>query len=134
MKKYVNLLNAILGAILLIAVKYISPVCTGKVLLQSGKEMPMRCHYTSTAVILIAIILIALSIELYIRKAHPPITFIVLGLILFIIPLDTPFSIGVCMKPMECHSTALWIKIISGILILSGISTFFLKDENSKIV
>ncbi|MCT8978752.1 DUF4418 family protein [Clostridium sp. CX1] len=134
MKKYTNIFNAFLGVLLLISVKFINPVCTGSVVLQSGKKMPMRCHYTSIAAMVIAVAVIVLALELYYRKTYLPITFIIIGILLFLVPMDTPLSIGVCMKPMDCHLTAAWIKGISILLILSGCTTFFLKDKDTKIL
>lgn len=134
MKKYINIFNAFLGALLLISVKFINPVCTGSVVLQSGQKMSMRCHYTSIVAMVIAIAIIVLALELHYRKTYLPIAFIIIGVLLFLIPMNTPLSIGVCMKPMACHQTAAWIKGISLLLILSGCATFFLKDKNTKIV
>lgn len=134
MKKYINIFNAFLGILLLISVKFISPVCTGSVVLQSGKEMRMRCHYTSIVAMVIAIAIIVLSLELYYKNNYLPMVFITIGILLFLIPMNTPLSIGVCIKPMDCHWTAAWIKGISVALILSGCTTFFLKDKDTKIV
>lgn len=134
MKKYINIFNAFLGVLLLISVKFISPVCKGSTVLQSGAKMPMRCHYTSIATMIIAIVIIVLALELYYRKTYLTIAFIIIGVLLFLIPMNTQLSIGVCMKPMDCHKTAAWIKGISILLILSGCTTFFLKDKGTKIV
>lgn len=138
MKKYINIIVAALSLLMIIFTQFVSPVCNNDSHSSAHMEMatmPMKCHYTSIAVLVISIILFVLTVELYIKKSYLPITIIVFGIMLFLIPGNTPLSTGICMKDtMACHSTALWIKVFSSLIVLSGLALFFVKDKDSKIV
>ena len=49
---------AAVAAFLLVVVKVVAPVCTGMVETAAGKQVPMRCHYTSAALVFLGILLL----------------------------------------------------------------------------
>lgn len=129
MKKKLNLLVALLSLLMILFVKVITPVCNHS---KSMSSMPMKCHYTSISIVLISIILFVISIEGWRKETSLPFTIIAIGLILFIIPSNS--VVGICNNhAMACHSTSISIRAISSLVVISGLSFFFIKDGN-KIV
>ena len=73
----------------------------------------------------------ALVVDAIRTKKKPSITPMVMGVLLFIMVLNTPFSVGICKMPtMACHDTALWLKLASVLAICAGITGF--KKESKE--
>lgn len=122
------------GLLLLGALHYFAPVCTNKILLfnKMGDEVlkPMVCAQTSQTAETLAYILIALGIDALFH-AKIRIAAIAVGVILFLIPGDhgsMPCSIGVCHMPMQCHTTAIWIRSVGALSVFAGCLNLFVRD------
>ena len=61
-------IEAIAAVFLLLVVKVIAPVCTGMVETAAGKQIPMRCHYTSVALVFLAVLLLVNAILCMVKK------------------------------------------------------------------
>lgn len=128
-KLFINYLVILTAIILLASIHIWATVCTGTVELASGNTAPMKCHYTSVAETVLAIILIFVGIEGIIQKKLSFLTLISIGIFMILIPLKTPLSIGVCMKEMACHTTAVWTKASGGIIALLGVLGIFIQKD-----
>jgi len=130
--KAVGLVGTIIGAVVVLTPFQLAPVCAKLLELTTGKMVHMKCHYTGQAgvllglVILVTGLLIFLSKELLVQK-RLGIIMATLGLIVIILP--TNLGIGVCMMPMECHTTAKVFYVLGGIIVLLGVYLQTIKDE-----
>lgn len=122
------------GLLLLGALYFFAPVCSNKVLLfnKMGDEIlkPMVCAQTSQTAEILAYILIALGIDALFH-AKIRISAIAVGVILFLIPShhdSMPCAIGVCRMPMQCHTTAIWIKTVGALSVFAGCLNLFIRD------
>ena len=93
------------------AVKLWAPVCGKMLVLESGKEVPMKCFYTGQAAMAVAaILLVTALLALFSKKDHRKLMVVsaVCAVVLFLL-----FGglIGVCASPeMRCHTTAFWCR------------------------
>ena len=118
-----GLLNSGLG-LLIILTPVLLPVCQGLLELANGNKVPMRCHWTAQAeMILGGLILIAGLIQLFMTKydthsLNLQVAF--MGLAVFFIPL---ILIPTCTNPdMACNvGTKPALLILGGITFLTGI-------------
>ncbi len=125
-----NLIPLLLSVVLACAVLFWAPVCQGRLALANGLETHMKCFYTGKATLLIALVLFVVSLENLLMKRDAPFAYLFIGLILFMIPL-TGLGIGVCTKEtMACQTTALWLKGIGILTILSGIGSLLAKGKD----
>lgn len=126
MEKIKSRLSEILllvSAFIILGALYIwAPVCTNLLELKSGNMVHMKCFYVSQAATYLAILMIALVIDGMIIKKKPIITPIIMGIVLFVMVIETPVSIGICkMSTMACHTSAIWLKISAVLSIIAGI-------------
>ena len=127
---YINGIAALAALLLLGAVFIWAPVCQKTIQLASGSSTPMRCFYTGKAAVMLAIVTLALSVELLVRKKAVAFPYIAAGVLLVLLPAGGTLGIGICAADgMACHATALWIYISGGLLILSGIAGLLTKGE-----
>jgi hypothetical protein len=119
----------IIGAVLILLslVVAIAPIFTDcqsqgrAIVLENGKTIPMKCHWSGVAELVVAIPLLVLGIlflvnnnKLVIRSLS--ILGIVLGILIFLIPTTL---IGVCASvEMLCNSVMRPILILCGILVV----------------
>lgn len=133
-KRISSILLILSGGLILAALYHFAPVCTKQVVLfnKMGDEVlkPMGCNHTADAAQIIAFILIALGIDAWF-SAKIRISAIVIGLILFVLPMhgDIPCAMGICKMDMPCHTTAVWMRAAGTISILSGILSFFTREK-----
>ena len=120
-----NILFAIQGlaaVVLFCAVKFFAPVCGKMLTLTTGKEVPMKCHWTSQASIALVIILLAVAVMGILAKQDYKKFFVVSAVVGVVIFLVYTSLIGVCASPdMRCNTTALWAKILSAVVIGSSL-------------
>lgn len=133
--KIVGIVGMIMGVIIALTPFQLAPVCTKLLELTTGKMVHMRCHYTGQAevfmgaLILLTGLLIFLSKELKVQKGLG-LVIAALGAVVIILP--TNFGIGVCMMPMECHTTAKVLYVLGGITVLAGLYLQIIKEEVSE--
>lgn len=123
-------LAALAAAGMLLCVKVIAPVCSGMLETAAGKQVPMKCHYTSQALVLISILLLINAVVCLVTKQGLAcgIMGIALALAAFAVFYDN-IGIGICVKPeMACHATAPLVKVCATIEIL--VSAVMIKTDN----
>ena len=118
---------------MLIFVKFIKPACSGKVITQAGKEVPMRCHYASVCLIYIAILLILVNVVVFFTEHFLTASIVDLALaVLTFLSTNTKLGMGICADlTMSCHSMASAAKFIAIIVGVLAVILLF-KKEKSK--
>lgn len=112
---------------LMLIVKIVAPVCSGMVETAAGKQIPMKCHYTSVALLFFGMLLLVNGILCAVRKE-----LLVCGVmasvisILAVLTLSSSVGTGICMNPeMACNYTAPFVKILGAIGIIIGIVSVY---------
>lgn len=121
-KNILGVLMAVDAFLLFLCVKVFAPVCTGTVETVAGKQMPMKCHYTSVVLIFLSILLLVNGIAALVTKEGKAcgIMAVALSVFVFVVFSDT-MGIGICMKPeMACHVTAPFAKLLAVVQIVIG--------------
>ena len=130
----IAVIEAIHAIALILTVKVFAPVCTGMVETAAGKQIPMRCHYTSQALVFLGIILLVNALVYAVRKeAVTSGVIAAIASILAILSLSSTLGMGVCMNPeMACNLTAPIVKVVGAIGVLIGIVSIYLGIKSSK--
>lgn len=137
----------IIGAVLIVLALVVAIVpmftdCQSQgraIVLENGKTIPMKCHWSGVAELVVAVPLFVLGVMDIINRN--PLVFrylsilgIVLGIFIILIPTNL---IGVCISPeMLCSSVMRPILILAGILVvvanLAGVWISF-KSQNKPV-
>lgn len=120
--------------LLILAVKVFVPVCDGIVKTAAGKEIPMKCHYTSQILVLLGVLLIINALVYAIKKESFTNGIILIAVsVIAIIVLNPNLGVGICKSPeMACNLTAPIVKVIGGIGVVIGIISTYLGTKNTK--
>lgn len=122
MNKIICVVQALAALLLMGAIKIWAPVCGKMLTLTSGKEVPMKCFWTSKAAIAVTIILLAIAVVAFFAKSDAKKFFVVSAVIGVVIFLLFSSLMGVCASPdMRCNTTALWAKIVAAVVIGSSL-------------
>ncbi|MBE6008569.1 MAG: DUF4418 family protein [Lachnospiraceae bacterium] len=126
----VNIIEILCTLAIFGTLKIWAPVCDKMLTLETGKQVFMKCHYTGQAAIVIAVILIVVAVVgLLSKKDQKLIHFIAIacGVMLF---LTFTKLIGVCVnKEMSCITTALWMKMISAVIVIAPLIDIIFDKE-----
>ena len=121
-------LEAIHALCLILIVKVIAPVCTGMVETAAGKQIPMKCHYTSVVLLFLGVLLLVNAILCVVKKDMIVCggMMIAISILVFLV-LNPSIGIGICLNPeMACNLTASFVKILGGIgVVIGGLSVYF---------
>lgn len=130
----VAIIEAIVAVFMWIAVTKIVPVCTGMLELTSGKQVHMKCYYTSMVFVFIAILLLVNAMIAIVAKPSiisSVMTIIVAGLIY--VTLNDTIGIGICANPdMACQMTAPFAKVCGTIEIICGLIYGYMVCKKEK--
>ena len=124
-------IQALAAVCLIGALKIWAPVCTKLLTLESGAQTHMKCHYSSQAALVIAVILLVAALAAFISKGdHKKLHFVsIAGAVSLFLIFGS--HIGICANAeMACHSTALWVRIMAGVIIAAGAVDLFTGGEN----
>ena len=124
-------IQALAAVCLIGALKIWAPVCTKLLTLESGAQTHMKCHYSSQAALVIAVILLVAALAAFISKGdHKKFHFVsIAGAVSLFLIFGS--LIGICANAeMACHSTALWVRIMAGVIIAAGAVDLFTGGEN----
>ncbi len=126
MKNKLNLvlaaIQALAALVMIGAVKIWAPVCCKMLTLTTGKEVHMKCFYTGEAAVVLAVILLAVAVMVFLAKKDQKLFFVVSGVIAVLLFMLFTNIIGVCASPdMRCHATALWAKIVAAVVLASSV-------------
>ena len=120
-----GLVTAALG-FLVVFTPVIMPVCEGLLELASGKQVPMRCHWTARAEMLLGVLILGVGLMIAFLKSpeerqrlHHQVA--ILGAATVLTPL---FIIPTCASPdMACNiATKPALIILGGIVLLVGLA------------
>lgn len=130
----VALIEAIAAVFMWIAVTKIAPVCTGMLELTSGKQVHMKCHYTSVVFVFIAILLLVNAIIAVVAK--PSIVSAVMTIVIaafIFITLNDSVGIGICANPdMACQMTAPFAKVCGTVQLICGLVYGYMVSKKEK--
>ena len=121
-------IGAVHAIAVILVVMVIAPVCNGMVETAAGKQVPMRCHYTSAVLLFLGVLLLVNSILCMVRKEM-----VVCGImaivisVLIILSLNPSVGMGICLNPeMACNFTAPFVKILGALGIVAGCVSVYL--------
>ncbi|BAE82045.1 DUF4418 family protein [Desulfitobacterium hafniense] len=126
--KVIGGLGAALGLLIALTPFQLAPVCQRLLELTSGKMTHMRCHYTGQGEVFLGIVVVLVSL-IYLFNTSIPAqkalggVLMILGCAVIILP--TNLGIGVCMNPMECHTTARVLYVLGSLTIIDGLVAVF---------
>ena len=128
-------IEAIAAVFLLLVVKVIAPVCTGMVETAAGKQIPMRCYYTSVALVFLAVLLLVNAILCMVKKEKVVcgIMEIAISAVVFLV-MNGSVGIGVCANPdMACNMTVPFAQVCGAIGVIAGAISVYLglKEKNN---
>ena len=114
------------------AVKVFAPVCDGLLDLANGRQTHMKCWFSAQAVTMIAVLMIAVFALMFFVDASARKKMQIVSIISAILmPLTFMKVIGMCMmEGMACHSTAMWVIIISAAIGILGIIDMLMGGKN----
>lgn len=132
--KVAGLVGSIIGLLIIFTPFYLAPVCQGLLETISGKMVHMRCHYTGQAEVYLGILTLIISLMILFSqgKARRYLGFILAALGVMVIMMPTNLGIGICMSPMECHTTAKYLYVYGGLLTVGGLVLGFMKETQDN--
>ena len=102
-------LQALAAAVMIGAVKIWAPVCGKMLELVSGKEVPMKCHWTGQAAIAVSVIMIVVAVMALLAKKEYKSLMVVNAVAAVVLFLVFTSLIGVCAsETMRCQITKVW--------------------------
>ena len=102
-------LQALAAAVMIGAVKIWAPVCGKMLELVSGKEVPMKCHWTGQAAIAVSVIMIVVAVMALLAKKEYKGLMVVNAVAAVVLFLVFTSLIGVCAsETMRCQVTKVW--------------------------
>jgi len=120
-KSWLKWVPLLLGILVLLTPYIIAPVCAGFLELKVGRLVPMKCHWTAQAELLLGGMLVLTSLLLFTKvkgKSLIGIFIAILGLGILLLPQQ--WVIGVCLSPeMSCRTTLLWL-VGEGLLVMAS--------------
>lgn len=118
-------IQALAALCLIGALKIWAPVCTKLLTLESGSQTHMKCYYSSQAALVVAVILLVAAVAAFLSKGDHKklhLVSIACSVSLFLI---FGSLIGICANAaMACNTTALWVKILAGVIIAASAVDF----------
>ncbi len=125
--KIIAIALIVLALILIVVPSFFTCASQGKAIqLSSGKNIPMKCLWTSRAEIGLGVLLLAVGVLFFVSRSlgsrrSLSILTVILGVLVVLFPTAL---IGVCMNPnMQCAAVMKPILLLIGIVIgVSGIS------------
>ncbi len=130
----IAVVEAVVAAFMWFAVTKLAPVCGGMLELVSGKQVYMKCHYTSVVFVLLAVALLVNAVLAMVVKPNivSGVMTAVLAVLVFVTLSDT-MGIGICANPeMACHMTAPYAKICATVEVVCGLCAAFIAAKADK--
>lgn len=127
---------AVVLSLALVVGIHLFPPCSECIETAAGGCVPMKCHWTFRAEIPAALLLILISAGQFFLK-EPKLrrlsSFFIILVSFTGILLTTNAVIGICMKAgMACHATALFYRIVYGLLILTAVIQLLKADSEQR--
>lgn len=118
-------IQALAALCLIGALKIWAPVCTKLLTLESGSQTHMKCYYSSQAALVVAVILLVAAVAAFLSKGdHKKLHLVsIAGSVSLFLIFGS--LIGICANAaMACNTTALWAKILAGVIIAASAVDF----------
>ena len=127
--KIMNVGVAAVGIVTAILVKTAMKPCMSMMTTESGKQMPMRCHYAGVALFYLAILAIVIGIDCVIANRKSTLTCIALMAVTLAV-FSGNIGIGVCMgEGMMCGHTRMLGMIAAVLWGILGVAQFLVKGD-----
>lgn len=128
--KGAGLLGAIVSLLIIFTPFQLAPVCQKLIEMKSGNMAHMSCHYTGQAEVYLGILTLIISLMIFFSRGgvRRYLGFILAALGVMVILMPTHLGMGICMSPMECHTTAKFLSIYGGLLTVEGLVLGFVKE------
>ena len=126
--------EAVVGILMLLTVKVFAPVCTGMLETVAGKQVHMKCYYTSVAMAVLAGLVLVNAVIRFVtkQKMGAGIMSVALAVCAFVF-LSGSLGIGMCANlEMACNVTAPYIKLLAGVEVVLGVISVILGMKESK--
>jgi len=128
----------ILCAIAVIGAVYVwAPVCSKMLVLETGKEVAMKCAHAAKAFVTLSILIGVGGLVSLLKKDNVKavqIMVLVAAVLLFVQTFGSALGIGICLNPeMPCNATALWARIGSGLSAVTSAAILFSGDKSRRI-
>ena len=126
MKQKGKRLTVILGAVqaaaalcIAGAIQLWAPVCAKMLTLENGNTTHMKCFFSGQAGTALAVVLLVAAVAvMFSPKDHKKVQLVCLAGAVVELLLFTSL-IGICANPeMACNTTALWVKVLSGVILV----------------
>lgn len=120
--KIIAAIEIIAAIFMWLVVTKISPVCSGMLELVSGKQVHMKCYYTSVVFVFIAVLLLINAVvSLFVKTSVVSgIMTVVIAAFVYVTLNDT-IGIGICANPeMACQMTAPFVKVCAAVEVICG--------------
>lgn len=118
-----NIVAIVCACVAMGAILVWAPPCAGSLELANGNMVPMRCAYTAKVGLLIAIALIVVAGASMVTKKPATVALAVLSIMLMLVTIDTPVSIGVCRSAgMACWDTATWMRLVGAVSLIATLA------------
>ena len=127
-------IEAILAIFMILIVKVIAPVCTGMLETTAGKQVHMKCYYTSVAIMILGVLLLVNAMICFVTNQTMAcgMMTVAIGLCAIVFLSDT-MGIGICANPdMACNVTAPYVKLCGTLQIVVGAISAFLGVKKAK--
>ena len=125
---------SVVGLALILVVKVIAPVCAGTVETAAGKQVPMRCHYTSAALLILGLLLLVNGILCMVKKDKVVCGIMAIAISVFVfLVVGSALGMGICANPeMACNVTVPFAKVCGGLGIIIGAISTYLGMKETK--
>ena len=130
--KIISIIQIVMTLVLMGALKIWAPVCQGVLDLANGNQTHMKCWFSSQAVFAVALVVLAMTVvSLFMdKKPRKKLQIAVIVACVVMILIFTNF-IGICAKTtMACHTTDVWVKVLSAVIAVLGLVDMFTGKEN----
>lgn len=129
--KVINAICAVCGILLVLSLFTWAKACPELLTCQGGATIHMKCYYTCFVGKCFGVILLVLALENLARKKHNGFSYVVIGLLMFILS-TTNYGIGICAaEGMLCANTALCIRIVAALVFVAGLILLLVKRNNN---
>ena len=109
LNKVMITLQALAALCMIGAIKIWAPVCGKMLELTSGKQVPMKCHWSGQAAIAVSVIIIAVAVMAFLAKKEYKGLMVVNAVAAAMLFLVFTSLIGVCAsETMRCQITKVW--------------------------
>lgn len=129
--KILAVIQGICALLMMGAQRFWAPVCQKMLTLENGKQVHMKCFYADRVGMILAGIILAIAIVIFLVKKPHRLVFLLSVVVGALLILSFTNIIGVCMNPeMPCNATKGWAIGTGIVVILTGLIGLFAGRES----